>query len=364
MRTRLIVLLLGCACAVEDDVELPEIVASSRYVDYGAWADVSNVCMDDRLALWDGYLEDVAGYLGVELPAEKIRYSWVPEGDLKPERWPCVDTAEGCAFGDRGDPRMRYVATRRLEHLHELVHSVELAALGKAHPVLQEGMAEYLSGGGVATAALDDFAADLIEILERDRRLDYYGYSKAMHFVGSIVEKHGIEQYLVFRSRAPADGGAAPFAAAYEEVFGESFEGALDEMSQSPVLGRWQPWGCGDGYESLPWPTSEGGTLEVTIGGACGDAGFYGGGFMAGEPGFSKHFTLDLEVGSLLRACSWAAMRRRIICSRSYRVRGPRVGHSPAVLQSRSGDCWGQVDTACRSGFQPVKRRARRSPSR
>ena len=91
-------LLCACllACAGETEWELPEILASSKYIDYGTWADTSAVCMDAKLRQWDRFIEQTAEFLGVAPPAEQIRYTWVPKQFDAPGRWGCGDSARGC----------------------------------------------------------------------------------------------------------------------------------------------------------------------------------------------------------------------------------------------------------------------------
>lgn len=286
-RIRLIVLLIGCGCSPGDSLQLPEVLAASKWIEYATWADSSSVCMDDRLDAWDGFVEGVAGILGLTAPEEKILYSWVPKSEQGPDRWPCGAMDDGCQGSSDGRP---LVFVSELEMLHELVHAVEVPVLGEAHPVFLEGMAEYLSRSESTEGLLGNFVERFSAAVD-DGHVDYPVF---MHFVGSVIENHGVERYKDFRSRVPAKGKLSDFSAAYYDVFGEEFMSALDGMSFRAIVGRWQPWGCDAAKPSLPWPTE--GTLDVTIGGKCGDGEFYGGGFADGEAGFSKNFGLDVSV--------------------------------------------------------------------
>lgn len=277
----------GCA---EDGIELPEVVAHSKYVDYGAWADVSDTCMTARLRRWDEYIERVAGNLGVDVPARRIVYTWVPEAEVSAETWPCAGNAGGCANYD-AKTELAIVFTQSVEKLHELVHAVE-GPLGPAHPVFEEGMAEYLSEMDPTDAALRDFAAEFKAMLDRPPGEVSGYYRRSMHFVGSLIQRDGMTKYKDYRGRVPEDGGVAEFAGAYAEVYGGDFEAALAEMARAPIQGRWIASECEGDAMSPAWSSPA--VLEATLAGECGDGGLFGGGLAAGEPAYSKYFTLDI----------------------------------------------------------------------
>ena len=282
--------LVFAGCAEESPWLFPEVAASSRYVDYGAWADVSDVCMDDKLDAWDAYIEEVAAYLEVDPPQEKIRYSWVPEAAQNATTWTCAVGGNGCAYYAR-EGYHALVFARELEVLHEFVHAVDVPGLGRSHPVFIEGMAEYLSESGPTDVALRDFAVEL-ERTVRQGELTSRNYRRAMHFVGSLIERGGFDRYLEFRALVGTHGEWPDFVSAYQEVYGEELSAALVAMESTPVQGRWQPWGCGSEDSGPAWSTPE--TLEVALRGECGDGGLFGGGLADGEPRFAKFFTLDI----------------------------------------------------------------------
>ena len=306
------------ACTEEAAWELPEIVASSRYIDYGTWADTSAVCMDAKLRQWDQFIEQTADFLGVEPPSERIRYTWVPKQFDAPGRWGCSGTALGCYLGiEEG----LFIFVHSPEILHELVHAVELPALGGAHPVLVEGMAEFLSTTTNTLVALDDFAEEFLALLESTERLaGRDDYRLAMHFVGSLVNSDGIVKYREFREALPRDGRLDEFASTYEAVFGEDLFGALEAMSSQPVTGLQVPSGCVEDPSLETISLTESGSLEAPLAGACGDPHFYGFGFEHPAPGFDKQFVLEVDVEG----------------SYALTVQGPHVDTGPLVVQLES----------------------------
>jgi len=70
--TTMLALTAGC-----QDVVLPPLVASGKYIDYHTNADASAVCMGDFLAREDRYVEKIADLLGVEVQAG-IQFVWNP----------------------------------------------------------------------------------------------------------------------------------------------------------------------------------------------------------------------------------------------------------------------------------------------
>jgi len=304
------------ACSEEEEPawELPEIVASSQYIDYATWADTAAVCMDAKLEKWDQYIEQSAGFLGVAPPDEKTRYVWVPRRSEEPERWGCSETASGCyAVSDS------LIFVRYPEMLHELAHAVEISALGRAHNILEEGMAELLSETMHAFFALDDFPEMFRDVVESGERLagpEEYGL--AMHFVGSVVRRHGMVKYREFREVLPHDGRVPEFAAAYEAVFGEDFVEAVEAMNAQPVTGLQITPGCVDDPTLETIPVA--GSLTARVDGVCGDPHFHGFGFEAPIPGFEKQFVLDVEAAG----------------DYELTVRGPHLDAGPLMVQLES----------------------------
>lgn len=285
-------LLLFCALvlACEIDTRVPDVVAASKYIDYGTWADTTAVCMDDKLAVWDRYVEQTSAFLGTAPPARRIRYTWVPEDQQDESTWPCNPRGVAGCTRPADSEYQSQVFAGKAEMLHELVHAVETPAFGKAHKVFGEGMAEYLSESAPTVGAALDFSAAFVDMVNRDR-LDGDDYPVAMHFVGSLLERDSREKYQAFRALVPLAGKFADFAAAYDQVYGEDLSEALAAMS-GPIKGQGL-WLC-DG--SIGARIMIDGSKTLLLAGECGDGDFFNPGVQEGELGASKVFMLDVSV--------------------------------------------------------------------
>lgn len=330
-------LVFGLACGGEPPTNgllLPPVVASSKYIDYGAWADTSVTCMDDRLAVWDRFVEDVSAYLEVAPPARRIRYTWVPEAERDEGTWPCQAGAAGCARVVDGGEYQSIVSAGSVEMLHELVHAVETPAFGRAHRIFEEGMAEYLSERRGARKTTTEFRQRFAEVLEHGPM--YSDYSISLHFVGSLLEQDGLGKYREFRALVPRDGVMADFAAAYAEVYGGELDATLAEMATTEIETR-GPGLCDAPGEPLAWPT-EVGTTEVVVRGECGDGSFFHPGWAEGEPGGSKLFSIDPEF--LGEAIYFVALPDEDVVARTEGVNCPGTPTSSMSAGSGQQGMW------------------------
>lgn len=279
--------------------ELPEVLASSKYIDYSTWEDGTVVCMDDRLAEWDAFIEEASGFLGVAPPTRRIQYVWMnlpafPTMDSKSasewDLWGCDESSMGC-YSHRPESERAVIYSKTVEQYHELMHAVDLAAFGFGAPVLQEGVADYLGGWGSSEDILEDFPQRFKEWV--DAELLPEDYRPAMQFVGSVLERYGVEKFKELRVKMPREARFSEFAAVFEEVYGRPLEPELVAMSAAPVQGMGALWeGCGDRSEVVPWAGP--GLIDTVLRGECGDASFFGGGFAEGQPGFMKIFTVEV----------------------------------------------------------------------
>lgn len=309
-RRFLVALGLTLACAREPELpfDLPRVVATSEYIEYGTWADDTSLCMDGPLALLDRHVEATAEYLGAAPPAAKIRYTFVPEPLKDADTWPCPEGAQACniSFSDRS-----YSFASVLDEYHEIVHAVDFAAFGNGHFVLKEGLATYLARNddNKTDRYLKNFPAHFRSIVEPGQPIDY---ERSMHFVGSILERDGVEKFKELRARVPLDAGYEEFAAAYLEVYGQDLDEALAEMT-TPIHSWFEePDPCAG--EPIPW--GEGMDLEVKLRGRCGDGFFFGGGLVDDKPGFYKSYTIDVPVAG------WYTMWVSGTATTSYQITG------------------------------------------
>jgi hypothetical protein len=281
----ILLLLVGCG----EVFELPPVAATSKYITYRTDADASVICMDDLLAREDRFIERTAALLGVDPPDRPIDFVWDPVQDGS-EPWACPQT--DCYLSRRGDDLSVVVSTKLSNH-HELVHAIEVEGLdSNGHPTLREGLAEYL-GSLNSTYARDDLPEAFTAMLAEDPEPNNYGL--AMHFVGSIVARHGIPKYRALRAAMPKSAGPEEFAAVFEAEFGQSLDAALVEMSDDRVYGIDLFRGCGDVDASeVAW--SSVGLIDAVIESACGDPWFHGGGFVDGQASFFGYYLLEVSV--------------------------------------------------------------------
>lgn len=285
----LVLVASACGQPEGDDAALPEILASSKYIDFSMPSDASQLCIDDALQEWDFFLEEVADFVGAEAIDGRVRYTWVAEAHVDDNpAWRCLKGGTGCHQGP--DEGVGYVFTAIVEHRHELVHAVEGLTIGRAHWVFMEGMAVYLTSTGAAPVELETFPESFLEVLAA-RKIDY---ALSMHFVGSVIAHHGIDTYLQLRAAVPRDADVEAFAAAYEEVIGIDLATGLMTYGGAEVTGVARgPRGCDpdDRVEEIPWTSP--GALATVLRGMCGDQAFYSVG-REGE-GLAKVFALEVE---------------------------------------------------------------------
>jgi len=285
--------LLGCS----EDVypwELPPVAASSDvYVDYSAWADTSALCMAASFGEWERFIESSSDFLAIDRPKEKIRFVWVPGGGDSSYPWPCDKTVGACARLDlTGYQAVIFDGQMEPDNGHEFVHAIESPAMGRAHPVFEEGMAEYLSYPYTTNSVVEDFVEAFPVMVDKAPRPD--SYLRAMHFVGSLLEKKGLETYKIFRARVPQDGKFSDFLVAYQEVYQESLQDALVAMSASPIQGRGERWGCRATDVALKWTDS--GFFEQELAARCDGLMVVGPGSDPPSSTFYQIHAIDTEV--------------------------------------------------------------------
>ena len=285
-------LLGACEEPADDPLVLPEIVAASKYIDFSTYADTTALCMDDLLAREDRLVEAVAAYLGVGPPTGRIHHVQVaPGGFLDPDSWAC-DDAMAC-YQYHADEDVGVIRTTAVYHPHELVHAVDIPTLGVAHRTLVEGLADYLGSASTSEPVLADFPARFKAMISASSMPD--DYRVAMHFVGSMLARDGVDAYRRLRAEMPLDADLERFAAVFAAVHGVSLDAALAEMREKPVRGLYVPDGCdgGDELEHIAWT---GDVAEATLGGTCGDAAFHGAG-----NGFARWYTIDVPRAGIYR---------------------------------------------------------------
>lgn len=283
----LVPVLAGC----NDAFELPPEVAASEYVVYHTDADASAICLEDLLARQDRFIERTAMRLGVEPPPEPVHFVWdlVQDGS---EPWACNDNVN--CYKHRTEEKLSVVVSQSPINHHELVHAVDAQTLGtQVHRTLEEGLAEYLGSLQTTRFAPGVFPAAFKAMLAESPIPSDYGL--AMHFVGSVFARHGVERFLELREAMPEDARPEEFAGVFASVYGQSLDDALDEMSGEQVYAIDDFAGCDDAPE-LAW--SADGLLDAELTGACGDRWFFGPGFVEGRMGFLGFYVIEVaEAG-------------------------------------------------------------------
>ncbi len=276
------------------DTALPEIVASSKYIDYSPYADASVLCMDDTLAAEDRFIEEVAAFLGVGTPSGRIRFIWDPRQKLgNMQTWACEGIASSCYVYDEAKD-LGLIRSVGFVEYHELVHAVDIPVLGEGHRTLVEGLAEYLGSSQSTEDILKGFPEAFKAMVARAPQPD--DYRLAMHFVGSILRDHGVDRYKSLRKELAADGDLEAFETTFEAVYGETLSAALIAMSEVAIQGKIQDTCVTGGQEELNWTSP--GLLETTLRGECGDPTFIGPGFADSRDGFVKSYIVEItEAG-------------------------------------------------------------------
>lgn len=282
----IVLAIVGC-----NEFEIPPRIASSQYIDYHTDADASVICIDDLLEREDRFIERTAALLGVDPPSGTIDYVWDPVQDGS-EPWACPPDASAC-YMHRDKDGLSVVVSPHSRHHHELVHAVEFRTLGPdAHPILKEGLAEYLGSLNHTEFPPALFPSAFKAMLAESPKPLYY--PAAMHFVGSLFARHGAAKFLALRAKMPKSAGLDEFAAVFEAVYEQSLDAALVEMSTDHVLGNDDWSGCGDGEApELAWTSDD--LIDTTIEATCGDPWFFGTGFVDdGRAGFYGYYYIDI----------------------------------------------------------------------
>lgn len=271
-------------CSSEVAPVLPDVVSSSRYIDYRTYADVDALCVDDALSREDRFVEGVAAFLSETPPSGRINFVWDPRGES--EFYKCKDNL-GCYFFEV-DKNYGVIISPSNIHYHELVHAVEIPLMGASGRFLAEGFAEYLGSDVDTGYLLADFRGRFDLMLKGESQSNYYPV--AMHFVGSLIELYGVEKYKKLRA---GFSEAVDFAQFFETIYGLRLDDALSEMSARSIRGKKKRDGCmDDDVELVEWNSQ--GHIEALLEGECGDGWFVSGGGVDGRLAFNKEFGIEI----------------------------------------------------------------------
>lgn len=287
----ILLVLAGCS----GDFELPPLVASSKYIDFHTDADATVICMDDRLAFEDRFIERTAELLEGDPPSSAIDVVWDPVLD-RSDPWTCNGSADACYVYTKGDIDRDRVVSRNVSDHHELVHAVVIHTLGQGHKILGEGLAEYL--GSLNQSAVDDTFPERFKSLFTEGTETLSDYRLAMHFVGSIFARHGAAKFRALHASMPEDAGLEQFAEVFAEEYGQSLDDALAAMIGERVYAVDLFEGCGDGEaREIAWTSED--RIDTTIESSCGDPWFFGAGFVDGKAGFYDQHVIEVTEPGL-----------------------------------------------------------------
>jgi hypothetical protein len=291
MRTYLCVVAMMMTAGCADEPTLPPVIASSEYLIYHSESETTQLlCFEERLARDDRFIERTAALLGVAPPTGPIHFIW--DSTEEPRPWDC-SVGVGC-YRHYEDDGYALIVSERLGSNHELVHAVEIPALGPSGgSVLGEGIAEYLGSSSSTASVVGDFPARFKAALAADEEVA--DYQRSMHFVGSIFAAHGADKYRELRRQMPRTAGPDEFAAAYQSVYGEPLDAALAAMT-TPVTGIEGQVGCDEGDAlALAWTSP--GLIDVELASECGDGAFYFGTYDPARPlELSHHALFVVEI--------------------------------------------------------------------
>jgi hypothetical protein len=187
----------------------------------------------------------------------------------------CPPNAGGCAA--RGDgPR-----TRSIPDMHEVAHALSDAGKGRfcGPDVLEEGLAEYLSGPMFYEEwyGQPELSANISDTLAVATLHGNAKYERAGHFVSFLMETYGPEAVMALCDRIPFYDDLDDWETAVPELLGVGLPELLAEYEQYPVCSRQhyraRLWEC-DGEPDAVADATQDVVFEVAL--DCSDAGTIG----------------------------------------------------------------------------------------
>ena len=275
--------LLG-ACAPEDELPLPPVVWEGESV---------RVRMDDpAIEVCGGTFEALDRHAALVREALLLEGDGVVEYSIGDQDF--VDAAcdlisvAGCTVPTKG-----YVFTTIPMHEHEIVHAVRVLdpKLTLSSSPLEEGLATMFGGD-----RLDDEAPvlDPSIILVDEQIHGALEYYHAGQTIALLLERHGVDAFRRFDTRASTVAEDEAFVAAFGESK-EQFVVAIENTTYCEQSQWWAPLLECDVEPATADPLTNGLVLSGNLG--CGETNVYGP--RAGRMWTSQHFRLDQRTSIL-----------------------------------------------------------------
>ncbi len=209
----LVVLVTASACSEPE----PDFVWRGEHLDIrGHGVQESDYC-GGTFTHVDAYMGEVAALFGFEGPRPVLS---IGPSEFVDDHCPAGVT--GCAIDGHAT-----VLETAVPLDHELVHVAQRSAVD-CPPLLAEGLAEY-SSWNYWDWGVDPNRIELVVDAWSRGESDYRDYSLLGHFVGFLVEVHGLDRVLVACELSGTSPSIDQFEAAMQSAFGLPLEQLLAE---------------------------------------------------------------------------------------------------------------------------------------
>jgi hypothetical protein len=202
------------------ELDLPEPIWKGEHLHYGSTTS-EPICRGSFFRQEQHALL-LADLLGLEL-TEVIRYTKVADRDEMAEYCEGLK-AIGCAYVDKP-----YAFGIHGFNFHEITHVVMNSAGIEGPRPFREGFAEVFSdGAGFNTAETP--LADVLHGFEFDDR----DYHTAGLFARFLIDRHGLDRYVLFLKSADSQASFAEFSPVFEDIFDEPLAQAMADFESYP----------------------------------------------------------------------------------------------------------------------------------
>lgn len=224
-------LLVGCDESWID--ELPEPFWENE--DFRVATAVDGPICSATLDFQAGFVDRLQEVFGQPRDGRRFTYYVLPEEFFE----------DGICGEKRGCYSDRILVADVLLNLHELVHAIVDAAIGRSHPFLNEGIAEVFRDRHLGAFPVP-FALSLQEALEEDPKHSPHAgdvYARSGHFMAYVLDVHGPDVAAEMLDLARPGDSSAALRAALGAATGLGFdELAADYASYPECTNRQYRW--------------------------------------------------------------------------------------------------------------------------